>query len=142
MIDDEQLKRQHPKYEQSAMENDSLVLGQITADAQGWKKSLIQTAMKGQLNLVIRDSHCEAGTVSETLKFMLYRHMNEKVFYLCTRNMKLKSPRRDIQRGRKFRSMINLTKLCRKQYEKLNVKNLLMKLPFPTCRDKFFIVTD
>ena len=24
--------------------------------------------MKGQLNLVIRDSHCEAGVVSETLK--------------------------------------------------------------------------
>mgnify|MGYP002868316459 CR=1 FL=1 len=54
MIDEENLRRQHPKYEQSAMENDSLVLGQITADAQGWKKSLIQTAMKGQLNLVIR----------------------------------------------------------------------------------------
>ena len=68
MINDEELKRQHPKYEQSAMENDSSFLGQITSDAQGWKKSLIQTAMKGQLNLVIRDSHCEAGALSETLK--------------------------------------------------------------------------
>ena len=41
MINDEELKRQHPKYEQSAMENDSSFLGQITSDAQGWKKSLI-----------------------------------------------------------------------------------------------------
>ena len=64
MIEDEQLRRQHPKYEQSAMENDSLVLEQITADVQDWKKSLIQTAMKGQLNLVIRDSQA----VGENLK--------------------------------------------------------------------------
>ena len=68
MIDEESLRRQHPKYEQSAMENDSAVLGQITADARHWKKSLMQTAMKGQLNLVIRVSHCEAGVISETLK--------------------------------------------------------------------------
>ena len=68
MIDVEELRRQHPKYEQSARENDSAVLEQITSDAQDWEKSLAQTAMKGQLNLVIRDSYCEAGTVSETLK--------------------------------------------------------------------------
>ena len=68
MIDEENLRRQHPKYEQSAMEGDRAVLGQITADAQDWEKSLIQTAMKSQLNLVIKDSHCEAGAVSETLK--------------------------------------------------------------------------
>ena len=68
MIDVENLRRQHPKYEQSAMENDGAVLGQITAEAQDWEKSLIQTAMKGQLNLVIKDSHCEAVAISETLK--------------------------------------------------------------------------
>ena len=68
MIDEGNLRRQHPKYEQSVMGNDSLVLGQITADAQDWKKSLIQTTIKSQLNLVISDSHCEAGAVSETLK--------------------------------------------------------------------------
>ena len=68
MIDVENLRRQHPKYEQSAMENDGAVLGQITAEAQDWEKSLIQTAMKGQLNLVMKDSHCEAEAVSETLK--------------------------------------------------------------------------
>ena len=68
LIDEGNLRRQHPKYEQSAMECDRAVLGQITADAQDWEKSLMQTAMKGQLNLVIRDSHCEAGIVNETLK--------------------------------------------------------------------------
>ena len=68
LIDEGNLRRQHQKYEQSAMECDRAVLGQITADAQDWEKSLMQTAMKGQLNLVIRDSHCEAGTVSETLR--------------------------------------------------------------------------
>ena len=68
MIDGENLRRQHPKYEQSAMENDGAILGQITAEAQGWEKSLIQTAMKSQLNLVMKDSHCEAGAISETLK--------------------------------------------------------------------------
>ena len=68
LIDEGNLRRQHPKYEQSAMEGDRAVLGQIKADAQDWEKSLMQTAMKSQLNLVIRDSHCEAGTVSETLR--------------------------------------------------------------------------
>ena len=70
IIDVEQLRRHHPKYEQSAMENDRAVLEQITTDAQDWEKSLMQTAMKGQLNLVIRDSYCEAGRVSETLKHL------------------------------------------------------------------------
>ena len=68
MIDEEQLRQQHPKYEQSAIEDDRAVLGQITADAQDWEKSLIQTAIKSQLNLVIKDSYCEAVAVSENLK--------------------------------------------------------------------------
>ncbi|MBR0075740.1 MAG: zeta toxin family protein, partial [Synergistaceae bacterium] len=68
MINGEKIRKQHPKYEQSAVENDIAVLGQITAEVQDCEKSLIQTAIKGQLNLVIKDSHCEAVAVSETLK--------------------------------------------------------------------------
>lgn len=68
LIDEVELRRNHPKYEQSVMENDGAVLGKIAADAQGWAKSLTQTAIKGQLNLIIRDSRNEAGTISETLK--------------------------------------------------------------------------
>ena len=68
MINGEKIRKQHPKYEQSAVENDIAVLGQITAEVQNCEKSLIQTAIKGQLNLVIKDSHWEAVAVSETLK--------------------------------------------------------------------------
>ena len=41
LIDEGNLRRQHQKYEQSAMECDRAVLGQITADAQDWEKSLM-----------------------------------------------------------------------------------------------------
>ena len=59
LIDERALRQQHPKYEQSARENDGVVLGQITSEVQDWEKSLTQSAMKGQLNLVVRASNCE-----------------------------------------------------------------------------------
>jgi hypothetical protein len=67
-IDVEELRQQHPRYEHSVREDDASVKEEITADARSWGKSLLQTAMKGQMDILIRDSRCDAGAVSDTLR--------------------------------------------------------------------------
>ena len=67
-IDVEALRQQHPRYEHAVREDDDSVMKQITADARSWEKSLLQTAMKGQMDILIRDSRCDAGAVSDTLR--------------------------------------------------------------------------
>ena len=61
MIDEKVLQQHHPQYGQAAPE-------QMTADVQSWEKSLLQTAIKGQMNLLIRDARCEAVAVEDTLR--------------------------------------------------------------------------